>query len=350
MSGLAFLFALFKPFLLRLEPERAHRMTLALLRGARLFIPYKKAPDILRCHLWGREFPSPIGLAAGFDKNGIVAAPVIALGFGFAEVGTATPLPQKGNPRPRLFRLPEQQAVINRMGFNNDGLPALIKNASRYKTSRYKTGIIGINIGPNATKDDRIQDYITAIQQIEQMDRPPAYIAINVSSPNTENLRQFESVAQLETLLDRITTKLPLLVKLSPDLEDDAYQDIAQLAVEKNLGGLIAVNTTIKHEHKQTGGLSGAPLAARAGYITGLLYRAAKGKIPIISVGGVASGAEAYHRIRQGASLVQLYTALIWHGPALIGRINRDLADHLARDGFSSLAEAVGAAHNGQVK
>ncbi len=335
----AILFPLFKPILLQLDPERAHNLTLTLLR---LWQPLgrQKTPDTLRIKCFDLEFPSPIGLAAGFDKNGIVADKMAALGFGFVEIGTLTPQPQKGNPRPRLFRIPKDQAILNRMGFNNQGISALTQRSFQYLT--------GINIGVNAHSSDHIQDYITCLEQIAQRQEPPAYITINVSSPNTKNLRQLEEVEQLTKLLDRLKTTSPLLVKLSPDMEDSAYRDIAALAIEKNVSGLIAVNTTIKHNYTQKGGLSGAPLRKRSTHITSLLYQAVQGKIPIIGVGGISSGTHAYQRIRAGASLVQLYSALVWHGPALITRINQELAARLAQDGFSSLAQAVGTGHNAQ--
>ena len=336
----AIFFPIIQPLLMRLDPERAHNLTLALLR---LWQPFgtQKIPETLRTQCLGLDLPSPIGLAAGFDKNGIVADKISALGFGFVEVGTLTPKAQKGNPTPRLFRLPKEQAVVNYMGFNNHGITPLIK-----RLEKYKKNIIGVNVGAHAASTDRIQDYIICLNQILRSPHPPDYITINVSSPNTENLRQLETLQQLAKLLDRLSTKLPFLVKLSPDMDDSAYRDIAALAVEKNVSGLIAVNTTIQHEHPQKGGLSGAPLRNRATHITGLLYQATHGKMPIIGCGGISSGAHAYQRIRAGASLVQLYTALIWHGPALITRINRELAALLAQDGFSSLAQAIGKAHN----
>ena len=336
----AIFFPIIQPLLMRLDPERAHNLTLALLR---LWQPFgaQKIPETLRTQCLGLDLSSPVGLAAGFDKNGIVADKIAALGFGFVEVGTLTPKAQQGNPTPRLFRFPKEQAVVNYMGFNNHGITPLIK-----RLYKYKKNIIGVNVGAHAASTDRIQDYIICLNQIERNPHPPDYITINVSSPNTENLRQLETLQQLAKLLDRLSTKLPFLVKLSPDMDDSAYRDIAQLAVEKNVSGLIAVNTTIQHGHPQKGGLSGAPLRNRANHITGLLYQATHGKMPIIGVGGISSGAHAYQRIRAGASLVQLYTALIWHGPALITRINRELAALLAQDGFSSLAQAIGKAHN----
>ena len=320
---------------MHIEAERAHQLTLALLR---LWQPLAKpnlAP-ILRASFAGQALPSPIGLAAGFDKDGRVPDKMLALGFGFVEVGTLTLNKQSGNPRPRIQRLSDQEALVNHLGFPNLGLAAFSARFARYR----RAPMIAVNIGANADSVNYIADYIACLQALESI--APLYIAINISSPNTRDLRELERVDRLGELLDRIQTRNRLVVKLSPDMADGAFRDIAALALEKGLSGLIATNTTINHSYKQ-GGLSGRPLLRRANQITALLYQAVEGRLPIIGVGGIASGADAYQRIRAGASLVQLYTALIWQGPRLLANMHRDLANYLERDGFSSIAEAVGA-------
>ena len=340
-----------------LDPETAHRATLwALRRG---LAPRAKAEDdpSLAIRLWGRDFPNPLGLAAGFDKDAEAPGPLLALGFGFVEVGTLTPRPQPGNPRPRIFRLPEDGAVINRLGFNNRGAAAARAALDRWRAAG-GAGLVGVNVGKNKESADAAGDYAAAARTLA----PAAdYLTINVSSPNTPGLRALQAKAELGALIDGLRDALagpgagsgagpPLLLKVAPDLSDDALADIAQVALERRLDGLIATNTTIARppgllgRHRgETGGLSGRPLFARSTEVLGRLHGLTGGRLPLIGVGGVASGADAYAKIRAGASLVQLYTGLVYHGPGLIAWIKRDLAALLRRDGFARVADAVGA-------
>ena len=336
--------------MVRLLPaEAAHRLTIRLLRGLPLPPP---PPPLLPIRLWGRDFPNPVGLAAGFDKNAEVADAMLRLGFGFVEIGSVTPLPQPGNPRPRLFRLPEDRAVINRMGFNNEGLDVV----ARRLAVRRRTGIVGANLGKNKLTEDAAADYEQGIRALAPL---ADYLVINVSSPNTPGLRALQGRAPLEALVARCRDALagipappPLLLKIAPDLTAEDLQDVAETALAGGLDGLIVSNTTIarppglKSRHQgETGGLSGAPLFAPSTRMLGEVYRLTGGRLPLIGVGGIASAGQAYAKIRAGASLLQLYSALVYHGPGLVGEINRGLTDLLRRDGFATLAEAVGADH-----
>lgn len=346
------------PLLRLLDPERAHRLAINALRsgllgggllGSRGEID---APN-LRQSLFGLAFPNPVGLAAGFDKNGEVFAPALKLGFGFVELGSVTPLPQPGNPRPRLFRIARDRAVINRMGFNNDGLEAV---AARLLLRDRKAGIVGANLGKNKTTEDAAADYEIGVRRLAPL---ADYLVINVSSPNTPGLRALQGKAPLAALIDRSlkaraaampTHAPPLLLKIAPDLTDDDKADIAAVALESGIDGLIVSNTTIARPAgldasyaTEAGGLSGAPLFEPSTAVLGDMYRLTGGKLPIIGVGGIGNAEQAYAKIRAGASLVQLYSALVFEGPALIGRIKHGLAELLHRDGFASIAAAVGA-------
>lgn len=340
------------PLLRRLDPETAHRLTVwGLAHG---FGPVQRDADdpVLCCRLWGHDFPNPVGIAAGFDKNAEVFNPLLRAGFGFSEVGTVTPRAQEGNPRPRLFRLVEDAALINRMGFNNEGLD---KVANRLSNRR--GGVVGANIGRNKDSADAERDYAAAAGRLAPLIE---YLVINVSSPNTPGLRALHDKQALENLIRRVRAAMrdsvvrppALLVKIAPDLTLEDEADIAALAEETNLQGLIICNSTIerpatlKSRHKvEAGGLSGAPLFDMATAQVARFYKATGGRIPLIGVGGIASGRDAYAKIRAGASLVQLYSALALQGPALLPRIKRDLAQLLRADGFQSVAEAVGADH-----
>ncbi len=342
------------PSVLRwLDPETAHRATLwALERG--LAPRAAKADDpALAIRLWGRTFANPLGLAAGFDKDAVAPGPLLGLGFGFVEVGTLTPRAQPGNPRPRIFRLPEDGAVINRLGFNNRGAAAARAALDRWRAAG-GTGLIGVNIGRNRDTEDAAGDYAAAAKALA----PAAdYLAINVSSPNTPGLRALQGKAELEGLIDGLRAALggladqpPLLLKVAPDLGEAELADIAEVALERRLDGLIATNTTIERppgllgRHRaEAGGLSGRPLFAPSTEVLARLYRLTDGRLPLIGVGGIASGADAYAKIRAGASLVQLYTALVYQGPGLVPRIKAELAALLHRDGFSTVRDAVGA-------
>jgi dihydroorotate dehydrogenase len=332
-----------------LDPETAHRLTLwALSRPGLPRLLRAEADDpILATSVFGRRFASPVGIAAGFDKDAVAAGALMRLGFGFVEVGTVTPSPQAGNPRPRLFRLPEDRAVINRMGFNNAGLPALL---DRVKALPARPAPLVINIGANKDSADRIADYAAGLEAVAPV---ADLVTVNVSSPNTPGLRGLQDRAALEALLARLAAvpaQPPLLLKIAPDLDDAALEDVAAVAAAAGIAGIIVSNTTVtrppglRSRHRaEPGGLSGRPLFALSTERLRRLHRLAGGRIPLIGVGGIDSGEAAYAKIRAGASLVQLYTALVYHGPGLVGRIKRELAACLRRDGFAGVAEAVGA-------
>jgi dihydroorotate dehydrogenase len=337
------LFDLARPFLFGIDPENAHRLTVAALALA----PRRAAKHhvMLATRVAGIDFPSPIGLAAGFDKNAEVPDAILGLGFGFAEVGSLTPLPQEGNPKPRLFRLVEDEGVINRMGFNNDGLAAAHVRLARRK----RRGIVGVNVGANKDAADRMADYVTGVRAMADV---ADYLTVNISSPNTPGLRGLQDAGAMRELLDRLKEARregdpPLFLKLAPDLDNDAIDAIAKLVIGR-VDALIIGNTTLyradlRSPHAgETGGLSGAPLRPHAHERLCDFRKATGGAIPLIAAGGIDSADEAYHRIRAGASLVQLYSALVYHGPGLARRIADGLVEHLRNDGFATVAEAVG--------
>ena len=349
------LYGLIRPLLQPLSPERAHNLALwALERGLVSGAPYHD--PVLNSTLWGLDFPNPVGLAAGFDKDATAPIQTLALGFGFVEIGSVTPKPQPGNSKPRLFRLEDDLGVINRMGFNSKGMAHAAARLARLP--RPHSGVIGVNLGKNKETEDAASDYVAGIHALAQF---ADYIVVNVSSPNTPGLRALQSKAQLEDLIAKVRDALdaavpdttpPLLVKVAPDLTDDDIKDIADIAKGPMVDGLIATNTTIDRPahlksifKAETGGLSGQPLMAPSTKILSDLYLACGVTVPLIGVGGIASGADAYAKVRAGASLVQLYSAMVFGGPALPGRICRDLAALLKRDGFSSVQDAVGADH-----
>jgi dihydroorotate dehydrogenase len=334
-----------------LPPEAAHRATIGLVRLADPLLRQPQPDDPrLAMRAMGLDFPNPIGLAAGFDKDAVVPDVMLKLGFGFVECGTVTPRPQVGNPRPRLFRLGEDRAVINRMGFNSAGMEAMAKRLAR----RRRTGIVGINIGANKDSADRVIDYRDAFARLAPF---ADYVTVNVSSPNTPGLRTLQNRDQLERLLgtlrderERQHETTPLLLKIAPDLTDSAIDEIATLASAFALDGIIATNTTVERPASlrgrnagEQGGLSGAPLFARSTAVLKALRTRVNGKLALIGVGGISSGADAYAKIRAGASLVQLYTALAYGGPGLIASIKRELLALMERDGFASISQAIGA-------
>ena len=336
-----------------LSPESAHRLTFAAL--ALGLAGASRAPDApeLRQRLWGLDFPNPIGIAAGFDKDARAPEALLRLGFGFVEVGTVTPHPQPGNPKPRVFRLKADGALINRMGFNSSGLDLVVDRMRRRDRG---TGIVGINIGKNRDSADAGLDYVEGARRGSSL---ADYLVINVSSPNTPGLRDLQARATLEALLNKVLSarnisdaRPPLLVKIAPDLTAAERADIAAVALETGIDGIIASNTTIARspellsaQAKEAGGLSGRPLFAPSTALLGEMYRLTRGRLPLIGVGGVASAEDAYAKVRAGASLVQLYTALVFTGPSLLDDIKTGLAALLRRDGFASVAEAVGADH-----
>lgn len=345
------LFKLVGPVFRCLDPERAHRLTICALKaGAVGPIGLRERPR-LRVSCLARTFPNPLGIAAGFDKDAEVPEHLLRLGFGFVEVGSITPLPQPGNPPPRLFRLSDDGAVINRMGFNNHGLEAAAARLGRRKSE----GIVGVNLGRNKTSEDAIGDYVKGV---EALGRFADYLVVNVSSPNTPGLRALQDRDALTDLVTAVlearnrTDGPPVLLKIAPDLTEDDKVDIAEVALETGLDGLICTNTTISRPPElrsrqagESGGLSGRPLFELSTKVLGDMYRLTSGKLPIIGVGGIADGETAYRKVRAGASLLQLYSALVYGGPALIPRILDDLDARLERDGFDSLEAAVGADH-----
>jgi dihydroorotate dehydrogenase len=336
---------------LRLLPaEAAHRVSVSALKLSKLFHLSSPADDPrLGVRVLGLEFSNPIGVAAGFDKDAEVPDSLLRLGFGFAECGTVTPRPQAGNPRPRVFRLAKDRAVINRLGFNNHGMEA----AARRLASRREHGVVGINIGANANAEDRIADYVSAFTRLAPS---ASYVAINVSSPNTPGLRGLQNRDELERLLGQLVgarakaqIKAPLLLKISPDLDQTAMDDIAAVTARSGIEGLIISNTTVSRPpelkgkfRSEIGGLSGKPLFALSTAVLKAMRLRVGNKLVLIGVGGVGSGADAYAKIRAGASLVQLYTAFAYEGPGLIPLIKAELLALLSRDGFARVIDAIG--------
>ncbi len=336
-----------------LDPEDAHR---AAVEAMALGLGPRTRADrypILRTQIAGLDLPNPIGLAAGFDKNAEAPTALLASGFGFVEMGTVTPRPQAGNPRPRLFRLTEDDAVINRMGFNNDGLDAFVARLAR----RRSAGVVGANVGANKDSADRVGDYVAGLTAVWPH---CAYVTANVSSPNTPGLRGLQERGALEELLGRLgETRAtlaarhgprPLFLKVAPDLDEAAIADIAGLAVAHRLDALIVSNTTVARPDTlqsiwkgEAGGLSGAPLFEASTRVLRAFADALAGAVPLIGAGGVSSGATALAKIKAGAGAVQLYSALVFEGPGLVARIARDLAARLKAEGFGSVADAVGA-------
>ena len=332
----------------RLDAETAHGLAIRALKSG--LAPRDRMPDppSLAVTVWGRTLPNPIGLAAGFDKNAEVPDAMLGLGFGLVEIGSVTPKPQDGNPRPRLFRLGEDRGVINRMGFNGAGLDAALARLS----ARPRQGFVGVNVGANKDSTDRTADYVTCAAALA----PHAdYLVCNVSSPNTPGLRNLQGRLQLADLLkqvqDAIAAKpVPLLVKIAPDATDDDLDDIVAVCRDLRMDGIIVGNTTLERpaslqsaRRSEAGGLSGAPLMALSTEVLRKTARRVEKRFPLIGTGGVGSGADAYAKIRAGATLVQLYSMLVYEGPPLVRRIKDELAALLARDRFTSVADAVGA-------
>ncbi|WP_374515767.1 quinone-dependent dihydroorotate dehydrogenase [Brevundimonas sp.] len=331
----------------RLDPETAHGLAIRALQLAPL-PPARGDDPVLRTRIGRLELPNPIGLAAGLDKNGEALHGLARLGFGFVECGSVTPRPQPGNPRPRLFRLSEDRAIINRMGFNNAGLDAFAARLERRPRS-----VVGANLGANKDTEDKAADYVLGLARLKGL---ADYVTVNVSSPNTPGLRALQGRAALDDLLGRLSEArggdpTPVFLKIAPDLEAGEIAMIVEAGLDHRLDALIVSNTTLdrpeglRSPHRnEAGGLSGAPLRDRARAALRAAAEASAGRLPLVAVGGIDSGEEAYARIRAGACAVQLYSALVYEGPGLIGRIKRDLADRLRADGFASAADAVGTA------
>ncbi len=334
----------------RLDPERAHDLSLKALQLGLAPLPQVLELPRLRTSLAGIDLANPLGLAAGYDKNAVAVAPLLMAGFGFVEVGAVTPRPQPGNPRPRLFRLPEAGAVINRFGFNNEGAEAVARRLAR----RPEGGIIGINLGANRDSPDRAADY----GRVLALCGPHVdFATINVSSPNTERLRELQGRDALTGIIARtfearealrLDRPLPIFIKIAPDLTEAEIADIAAVALENGVDGIIATNTTIARPGvsgpvaAEKGGLSGRPLFRRSTQVLARLHRETGGRLPLIGVGGIASPEDAWQKIRAGASALQIYTALVYRGLSLVPRILAGLDAILAREGFASLSEAVG--------
>jgi dihydroorotate dehydrogenase len=352
------LYSLAAPLLASLDPERAHRLTIRALQAGLASAGGYTDDPILQLDVWGLTFRNPVGIAAGFDKHAEAVRPMIGLGLGLVEIGSVTPQPQPGNPRPRVFRLRQDEAVINRYGFNSEGMTRVAARLARLRNSGQPalTAPLGVNLGKNKTSDDAAADYCMGVETLG----PYAdYLVINVSSPNTPGLRALQSRESLQKLIEavqaarrRLASQPPLLLKVAPDLTEQDKADIAEVALATELSGLIVSNTTIERppglrsENKdQTGGLSGRPLFAPSTKVLADFYHLTAGKLPLVGVGGIFSAADAYAKIRAGASLVQLYTGLVYQGPKLIAEIKEGLADFLRRDGYASLSEAIGADH-----
>lgn len=351
------LFTLTRPILHRLDPETAHGMTLRALQGGVLPCPARVDDPRLKTTVWNRVFPNPLGLAAGFDKNADVVGPMLKMGFGFVEAGTVTPRPQDGNARPRVFRDKENEAVINRMGFPNKGAENFRHNIEKFFESKPRPpGVIGINIGMNKGTQDAAKDYCHLVRTLANY---ADYMTVNISSPNTPGLRNLQSRDNLIPLLTRIMEERartcgkddppPILVKLAPDLADDQLKEIAGALLDVKIDGVILGNTTLDRPdylpagfYGEAGGLSGRPLTGKSTDIIRKFHTLTEGKIPIIGTGGISSAQDAYDKIRAGASLVQLYTALVFHGPELIHEILSGLPRLLEKDGLDHISKATG--------
>lgn len=355
------LFDIVRPLMFRLSAETAHRTAVRLLSwgqacGAAPRFAVANPPE-LRARLWDLDFPNPVGLAAGFDKNAEAVDALLGLGFGFVEAGSVTPKPQPGNPLPRLFRLADHEAVLNRMGFNNDGLEAFARRLqNRLPAAGRAPGVVGANLGKNKDTIDAADDYVLGVRRLADL---ADYLAVNVSSPNTPGLRALQGREPLRDLLNRVLDARaerpleripPILLKIAPDLTDEDKADIAAVALETGIDGLIISNTTIERPDaigpqwkQEAGGLSGRPVFAASTRVLGEIYKLTGGKLPLIGVGGIFSADDAYAKIRAGASLVQVYSGLIYRGPGLVADIVDGLARRLKADGFTHLTQAVGA-------
>jgi len=345
------MFSILRPFLFNLDPETAHDLAIKTLKFN--LIPSKvfevEDEQILNIKLLGKNFPNPIGLAAGFDKSAEAYNSILKLGFGFVEVGTVTPLQQYGNSKPRIFRLEEDRALINRLGFNNDGM-TVIKNRINADSKR---GILGINIGPNKDTKDQKNDFCLGLKNFFDI---ADYITINISSPNTEGLRDFHDQKKLEDLLFALNkikkekkTDIPLLLKVSPDIEDNSVLNISDVAIKTGVSAIILTNTTngnkdnlVSEIKKEEGGLSGEPIQQISTNMIKKFYKKLNNKIPIIGVGGINSGKSAYEKIIAGASLLQLYTGFVYKGPSVAKEIKKELIQILKTEGINNIKDAIG--------
>ena len=343
------MFNILRPLIFKFSPEVAHSLAIKALKLNN--IPYTKPKDnhILETTFCEKKLSSPIGVAAGFDKNAEVYNPLFNLGFGFVEVGTITPKPQFGNPKPRVFRLEEDEALINRLGFNNSGSEEI----SRRIKENNKKGFLGINIGPNKDSTNRVDDYLICFRKFYNL---ADYITINISSPNTENLRDFHNQDELNSLIDKLknekkelNSNIPLAIKVSPDLNDDQINEVSKIILEQEIGIIIVSNTTDKNRENlkninklEKGGLSGKPIEKISNEAISKFYKILKDKTKIIGVGGVSNGQDAFEKIISGATLVQLYTGMVYRGPRIASKISKELIDLLKNKGFKNVSEAIG--------
>jgi len=353
---MSLIYRLLRPLLFQLDPEKAHGLAIAALKWG--LVPGVRIPDnpILRTKVCGINFAHPVGLAAGFDKHAEIIDPAFSLGFSFIELGGVTPLPQSGNAQPRMFRIASAKAVINRFGFNSIGADAFLRRMIDYHNRRTKFAphIIGINLAKNKETEDAADDYVKGITHFASH---AEFLTVNVSSPNTPGLRDMQAREPLANLLNRAmearahSSAHPLIfLKIAPDINEEQAKDIAEVALASGIDGMIVGNTTLlrpasipEDVAKEAGGLSGKPLFTLSTSVLARMYQLTQGKIPLIGCGGVSSGADAYAKIRAGASLVQLYTALVYEGPGVVKSIVKELAFLLKRDGFANVADAVGA-------
>jgi len=345
------MFSKIRPLIFKVDPEKAHTLAIKSLKLNLIPNIYdeNKNDPIFQTTIFEKDLDNPIGMAAGFDKNAEVYNALFKLGFGFVEVGTITPLKQYGNPKPRVFRLVEDEALINRLGFNNHGAKIVKERIKRNK----KLGLLGINIGPNKDSSDRLNDYLIGLKTFYD---DADYITINISSPNTENLRTFHEGNKLQDLLKAIMTErknlksnVPITVKVSPDINEDQVNQITEILLDHEIKAIIVSNTSEATRDKlsniqrhQKGGLSGKPIEERSNYLINKFYKLLKGKIKIIGVGGVDSGQAAYDKFEAGADFIQLYTGMVFRGPNIAGIIKKDLKELLIRDGVKNYTEIIG--------
>ena len=343
------MFNIFRPLIFKFSPEVAHSLAIKALKLNNISYSKPKDSHILETTFCDKILPSPIGVAAGFDKNAEVYNPLFNLGFGFVEVGTITPKAQFGNPKPRVFRLEEDEALINRLGFNNSGSDEISKRIKE----NIKKGFLGINIGPNKDSTNRISDYLICFRKFHNL---ADYITINISSPNTENLRDFHNRNELNSLIDKLkkekkelNSDVPLAIKVSPDLNDDQINEVSKIILDQEIKIIIISNTTDKNREDlkninklEKGGLSGKPIEKISNEIISKFYKILKNKTKIIGVGGVSNGNDAYEKIVRGATLVQLYTGMVYRGPSIARKISNELIILLKNKGFKNVSEAIG--------
>ena len=343
------MFNILRPLIFKFSPEVAHSLAIKALKLNNISYSKPKENHILETTFCEKKLSSPIGVAAGFDKNAEVYNPLFNLGFGFVEVGTITPKPQFGNPKPRVFRLEEDEALINRLGFNNSGSEQI----SQTIKENNKKGFLGINIGPNKDSKDRIEDYLICFRKFYNL---ADYITINISSPNTENLRDFHKQDELNSLIDKLknekkelNSNIPLAIKVSPDLNDDQINEVSKIIMEQEIGIIIVSNTTDKNRENlkninklEKGGLSGKPIEKISNEAISKFYKILKDKTKIIGVGGISNGQDAFEKIISGATLIQLYTGMVYRGPRIASKISTELIDLLKNKGFKNVSEAIG--------